>query len=164
MADEKREIEIKVTTNAGDAAKQTNKLGDSLDKVEKSSNKAADAVTKNGGAIAILDSITGGLATKFKDAYEASDLFSGGMGKMLKSVKTFSTGAKAALISTGIGALVVLVGVLVSYWDDIVGLVSGVNSEMKKQSKLAEENANAEQEKLNTLNGQDNVLKFKNKN
>lgn len=163
MADEKREIEIKVTTNAGDAAKQTNKLGESLGKVEKSSNKAADAVTKNGGAIAILDSITGGLATKFKDAYEASDLFSGGMGKMLKSVKTFSTGAKAALISTGIGALVVLVGVLVSYWDDIVGLVSGVNSEMKKQNKLAEENAKAEEEKLNTLNGQDNVLKLQGK-
>lgn len=163
MADEKREIEIKVTTNAGDAAKQTNKLGDSLDKVEKSSNKAVDAVTKNGGAIAILDSITGGLATKFKDAYEASDLFSGGMGKMLKSVKTFSTGAKAALISTGIGALVVLVGVLVSYWDDIVGLVSGVNSEMKKQNKLVEENAKAEEEKLNTLNGQDNVLKLQGK-
>ena len=163
MADERQEIEIKVTTNADDAAKKTNELGKSLDNVEKSSLKSADAVTKNGGAIAILDSVTGGLATKFKDAYEASDLFSGGMGKMLKSVKTFSTGAKAALISTGIGALVVLVGVLVSYWDDIVGLVSGVNSEMKTQNKLAEENAQAEEKKLNSLNSQDNVLKLQGK-
>lgn len=163
MADDKREIEIKVTTNAGDAAKQTNKLGDSLEKVEKSSGKAADAVSKNGGAMAILNTITGGYAQTLKDAYEASDLFSGGMGKMLKSVKSFSTGAKAALISTGIGALVVLVGVLVSYWDDIVGLVSGVNSEMKKQNALAEENAKAEESKLATLNGQDNILKLQGK-
>ena len=120
-------------------------------------------VTKNGGAIATLDRLTGGYVSVLKDAYEGSNLFSGGMGKMLKSVKTFSTGAKAALISTGIGALVVLVGVLVSYWDDIVGLVSGVSGEMKKQNKLTEENAKAEEDKLATLNGQDNILKLQGK-
>jgi len=132
-------------------------------KMASAQSDTVSQVTKNGGAIATLDRLTGGYVSVLKDAYEGSNLFSGGMGKMLKSVKTFSTGAKAALISTGIGALVVLVGVLVSYWDDIVGLVSGVSGEMKNQNKLAEENAVAEEEKLATLNGQDNVLKLQGK-
>lgn len=170
MAESEDRHKIIFDTNAKTASEDVNKLGKSLDsvdknqqKVESSTKKTADAVSKNGGAMALLNTLTGGYAQTLKDSYEASDLFSGGMGKMLKSVKTFSTGAKAALISTGIGALVVIVGTLVSYWDDIKGLVSGVNSEMKKQGELAEENAKLEEDKLSTLNGQDNILKAQGK-
>lgn len=168
--DEEQRIEIKIDSNAKEVAKDTNSLGDALDNVEgsqkkvtKSSKENADALAKNGGAMAILNQLTGGMAQQLKDAYEASDLFSGGVGKMLKSVKTFSIGAKAALISTGIGALVVLVGVLVSYWDDIVGLVSGVNHKMKVQGEIASDNAKESQKQLDILNGQDNILKLQGK-
>lgn len=170
MAQDEERIKITYDTNASDAAKDVNKLAGSLDnvddaqkKVSKSAGATADAVTKNGGAIAILDAITGGWATTLKDSYEASELFNGGMGKMLKSVKTFSTGAKAALISTGIGALVVLVGTLVAYWDDIVGLVSGVSREMKNQNELAAKNVEEQQKQLDILNSQDNILKLQGK-
>jgi len=170
MADSEDRHKIIFDTNAKTASDDINSLGKSLDKVddgqqkvEKSTKKTADAVSKNGGAMALLNAVTGGYAQTLKDAYEASDLFNGGMGKALTGVKTFSKGARAALIATGIGALVVLVGTLVSYWDDIVGLVNGVNGEMKKQGELAAENAKAEEEKLSTLNSQDNILKMQGK-
>lgn len=170
MADHEERVKITYDTNADQAAKDANKLAGSLDnvndaqkKVSKSASETADAVSKNGGAIAILDSLTGGWATTLKDSYEASELFNGGLGKMLKSVKTFSTGAKAALIGTGIGAIVVLVGTLVAYWDDIVGLVSGVNHEMKEQNRIAAENVEEQQKQLDILNSQDNILKLQGK-
>ena len=128
-----------------------------------STNSLTDAVVKNGGAMGVLNTVTGGLAQRFKDTYEASDLLKGGMAKALTSFKTFSTGAKAALISTGIGALVVAVGVLASYWDDITGLVGGINGDMKEQGAIANKNVLAQEQKLKTLNSQYNILKLQGK-
>jgi hypothetical protein len=69
-------------------------------------------------------------------------------------------GFKKALIATGIGALVVAVGLLVTYWEDILGLVNGVGSEQKKLNKDAEENLKVQQEKLDAIDGQSNQLKL----
>lgn len=123
------------------------------------SKKGVDQLTKNGGAIATLDRLTGGYVSVLKDAYEGSDLFSGGLGRMLKAVKGFSKGAKAALISTGIGALVVIVGTLVTYWEDIKGLVNGVNSSLRNNAKLTKEIFESEEKKLDRLLSQDEILK-----
>jgi hypothetical protein len=128
-----------------------------------STNSLTDSVVKNGGAMAVLNTLTGGLAQQFKDAYEASDLLKGGVGRALTAFKGFSTGVKAALISTGIGALVVAVGLLVAYWDDIKELVSGVSVDMINQNEIAAKNASIEEDKLKTLNGQDNILKLQGK-
>ena len=43
----------------------------------------------------------------------------------------FGNVTKKALISTGIGALVVAVGLLIAYWDDLVKAVKGASAEMK---------------------------------
>jgi HAMP domain-containing protein len=59
------------------------------------------------------------------------------------------SGFKKALISSGIGALVVAVGTLVAYWDDIKGLVNGVSKEQEKLNEQTEKNLKAEQEKIN---------------
>jgi hypothetical protein len=165
---EKTVVDAKRTVNENTDALNNNKKALAVIEIESAkttttTKSLADSVIKNNAAFGILNTLTGGLAGGLKEAYEASDLFSGGINKMLKSVKTFSTGAKAALISTGIGALVVLVGVLMTYWDDLKGLVSGVSGEMKSQGKIAEENAATEQSKLDTLNGQDNILKSQGK-
>lgn len=141
--------------------KQT--ASDTDKKFTTSTNSLTDSVVKNGGAMGVLNTLTGGLAQQFKDAYEASDLLKGGMGKALTAFKSFSTGAKAALISTGIGALVVAVGVLASYWDDITGLVGGINGDMKEQGEIANKNVLAQEQKLKTLNSQDNILKLQGK-
>jgi len=93
------------------ASKATDKLNDSLKTTQKESKKTSESiqeVTGNGGAIAILDQLTGGLATRFRDAFEATKLFN-------LSLK----GTRTALIATGIGALVVALGAVVAYWDDI---------------------------------------------
>ena len=45
---------------------------------------------------------------------------------------------KAAIISTGIGALIVAVGTLFAYWDDIKAAVTGVSKEMREQLDAAE--------------------------
>lgn len=49
------------------------------------------------------------------------------------AAKTSLNGVKGAIAATGIGLLVVALGTIVAYWDDIKGLVSGVNAEQNKQ-------------------------------
>jgi hypothetical protein len=91
----------------------------------------------------------------------------GKVGEQLKiSFKGLTTGVngfKKALIATGIGALVVAVGLLVTYWEDILGLVNGVGSEQKKLNEDSEENLKVQQEKLDAIDGQSNQLKLQGK-
>jgi hypothetical protein len=74
-----------------------------------------------------------------------------------------ANGFKKALISTGIGALVVAVGLLVAYWDDILELVGGVSSEQKKLNEQTLKNLDAEKSKLDAIDGQTNQLKLQGK-
>lgn len=91
----------------------------------------------------------------------------GKVGEQLKlSFKGLTAGAngfKKALISTGIGALVVAVGLLVTYWEDIMALVGGVSKEQKKLNEETQNNLVAEQEKLEAIDGQTNQLKLQGK-
>ena len=73
----------------------------------------------------------------------------GSLGPIWKAVglsgKSALTGIRAGIAATGIGLLVVALGTIVAYWDDIKGLVSGVTSEQNKQyesQKLLTEEAN----------------------
>ena len=175
MAKKTENVEIVFESNADQVRKDVNQLNDSIESTSKATDKATGssnkftkglastthAVQANGGAMGLLNDATGGIAMTFKDAYEASALFEGGMGKMLTAVKGFSTGAKAALAATGIGLLLVAVGTLATYWDDIKGVVDGVNGSMRKQGEIAQNNVDAENKKLSTLNSQDEILKCK---
>lgn len=83
------EVKVNVTVGgANEAAKEVGKVNDEL-------NTATGA----------LDKVTGGAVTAFKSMI-------GGLKGAVRGLKTF----KGALISTGIGALVVAVGSLVSYF------------------------------------------------
>ena len=99
----------------------------------------------------MLDSLTGGLATKVRDAAEASKLFN-------LSLK----GTRTALIATGIGAFVVALGVVVAYWDEISDAIKGVTRNLEAQLKVTksvQENLSAQlstvekQLELNKLQG-----------
>jgi len=108
---------------------KVNKLDKNLDGVDSSSKKASAGlkdVGDNGGAIAVLDSVTGGLATRIRDAAEASKLFS----FSLKGMRT-------ALIATGIGALVVALGTIALFWDEIVELIENANGKLQEQIDLS---------------------------
>lgn len=72
-------------------------------------------------------------------------------------------GIKAAIGSTGIGLLVIALGVIVTYWDDIKSAVSGVSKEQEDLNEKTKANVTAEKEKLDALNSQDNTLKLQGK-
>ena len=110
-------------------------------------------ITSNGGAMAILDTITGGLASTTRDALEATTLFTTGtnLSSVAQRAYTFvvgtSTGAlrvfKIALAATGIGAALVLVGFLVEAY---MSLSSATDEATESQRKLNAEMANNQYE------------------
>ena len=149
---------INVQANTATATKDittttaaVNNLTQSTKKLENANQKTGSSfedVTKNGGAIAILDQLTGGLASRMRDTFEATKLFN----FSLKGMRT-------AIIATGIGALVVAAALLVSYWDDIVGFFSGATSELEKQKKEYEEINNKSLLKIKLLKHEREIQK-----
>ena len=91
----------------------------------------------------------------------------GDLGDAFKNLKTVAVnafnGIKAAIGATGIGLLVIAIGSIVTYWDDIKELVSGVGEEQENLNKLAKENFEKSQENLETLEGQTNQLRLQGK-
>jgi hypothetical protein len=85
----------------------------------------------------------------------------------LKNLKTVAIdafkGIKAAIGSTGIGLLVVALGTIVAYWDDIKHAVSGVSKAQEDLTEKTKKTSEAEKEKLDSLNSQDNILKLQGK-
>lgn len=70
-----------------------------------------------------------------------------------------ANGLKTALISTGIGALVVALGFIVAYWDDIVEAVSGVSQDQLDILDATEKTRDATQELLTVTENSENSLK-----
>ena len=109
--------------------------------------------------IAGLDKLTGGMATKVVKLYK-------GFGEGVKAVKGFNAGLsnmKKALIATGIGALVVALGLVVAYWEDIIGLVNGVSGEQTKLLAETEKTNKANQDNLAATEASENSLKLQGK-
>ncbi|MEM1337267.1 MAG: hypothetical protein AAGF96_05930 [Bacteroidota bacterium] len=96
------------------------------DRADGSLKKLAD----NGGAISTLDALTGGWATRIRDAAEATNL----LNVNLKATR-------GALIATGIGAFLVILGAVVVFWDDIVEFITQANAKLEKQIALLERKA-----------------------
>jgi len=72
-------------------------------------------------------------------------------------------GIKTGLAATGIGLFLVALGTVVAYWDDIKEAVSGVSEEQEQLNAKTEANLKASEEKLSTLDKQDNILKLQGK-
>jgi len=90
---------------------------------------------------------------------EAQDSFK----TLKKQVIDAMKGIKTAIGSTGIGLLVVALGAIVAYWDDIKEAVSGVSAEQTKLNETTKKNLEAEQNKLKAIGDQDNILKLQGK-
>jgi hypothetical protein len=78
------------------------------------------------------------------------------------AVKAFQA-VKAGIGATGIGVLVLALGAIVTYWDDIKEAVSGVSSSQKDLLETTKADAKAQQDKLSAIDSQDNVLKLQGK-
>jgi hypothetical protein len=84
--------------------------------------------------------------------------------KQLKAVAINAMqGIKAAIGATGIGLLVIALGTVVAYWDDIKEVVGGVSEEQKKLNAATQKGVEANDKKLTSLNSQDNILKLQGK-
>jgi hypothetical protein len=99
------------------------------------------------------------LSTGLQQLGESADAF-----KQLKAVAINAlNGIKAAIGSTGIGLLVVALGAVYAYWDDIKEVIGGVSEEQKQLNKLSQSNLDAEKGKLDAIGSQDNILKLQGK-
>ncbi len=106
-----------------------------------------------------IDKLTGGYATKIVKLKKG--FLSG-----VKGVKSFALGLKGlrgALISTGIGALVVLLGTIIAYWDDITAAISGVSKEQSKLLADQEDSVAASEAIMNATKESENTLRLQGK-
>lgn len=112
-------------------------------------------------ATKILAKVQG--ATAFAEGVQGiMDMSKGMKGFVQTTIQGFK-GIRGAIAATGIGLLVVALGTIVAYWDDIKGAVGGVTAEQKKLNELAEKNLAAEEKKFETLELSENSLKLQGK-
>ena len=96
-----------------------------------------------------FDQMTGGAYSGFKKA-------AGGLKTFITGLKT----TKSAIVATGIGALVVAFGLLVTHWDDIKELVSGVSSEQKNLLRDTIATRDASQAQLDITRQSEEILRL----
>ena len=99
------------------------------------------------------------LAQGLQGLGEARDSFKQ-LGAVAKSV---FAGIKNAIGATGIGLLVIALGAIYAYWDDIKEAVNGVSNEQKRLNVLAEKNVQTANENLKAAKSMDNTLKLQGK-
>ena len=151
----KTEIEIGINAEGAKssldgATDALSQIGESLQGVE----SAGDA------AFGILDQATGGLASSVKGVIGGIQSFGKSAVTAFRASTAGAGALKKALISTGIGALVVAVGLLVAYWDDIVGFISGASEEQKKLVEDAKESVRLAEEQLEATQATENSLRL----
>jgi hypothetical protein len=108
------------------------------------SAQVEEALLKVQSAMAIAEGVKG-----FKEA--------------IPSIKAFGLALKGAIGASGIGLLVIALGTVVAYWDDIKAAVSGVSEEQSRLNAKTDANVLAQQAKYDAISGQDNILKLQGK-
>ena len=161
-------------TNIDDAKVALQQLETQAKKTEDAAEGAADGFKELGeesknageageGAVSVLDEATGGLASRFKNVIVGVKKMGVALKASFKSGVAGASSLKKGIAATGIGLLVVALATIVAYWDDIVGLVSGVSSEQKKLNEEVESNVKMQQENLDAISAQENSLKLQGK-
>ena len=118
----------KVTINV-DA--KTSKAQKALEDLNKNLEQVAETGDRNREGFELLDKVTGGYAGKIKD-------LAGTITGAVKGAKAFATslkGVKGALLATGIGAIVVALGTIIAYWDEIVALFDDGTKALQDQEQ-----------------------------
>lgn len=150
MAVEKIGVEFEVKNK--NAIKQIKETSKALDKF-------SDDLDRNREGLQILDSVTGGAVSQFKD-FKAS--LTGGISAVKGLAGSFKA-LKASIIATGIGALVVSIGLIVAYWDDIKNAISGANAEQEALLKTQQQSAAESQAAFDAISATENTLKLQGK-
>lgn len=86
-----------------------------------------------------------------------------GFREAIPAIRAFGLALKGAIGASGIGLLVIALGTLATYWDDIKGAVKGVSAEQEKLNAKSQANVNMQQKKFDSISGQENILKLQGK-
>lgn len=97
--------------------------------------------------------------TKTKIAIGLQKAYALAVGTGSKALK----GLKTALLATGVGAIIVALGTIVAYWDDIKGAVSGLSKEQKKLNADLEKEKQLTESILNNIDATENTLRLSGK-
>jgi len=125
-------VTVKVVADTKDAIQDIDQVSDSLKQLDSQSKKATDAqegltdqVTKNGGAMALLNTLTGGVAQQFKDAYEASALFTQGLKGMTLAQIRLNVAMAINPLTVAVTGVLALGAAIVEYGSSLTdGVVS----------------------------------------
>jgi hypothetical protein len=162
-------INITVNNKGSDKAiAQTEKLNSKLKELNKNTaevtkgmKESANSVLDNGGAMGLLNDATGGLAMSVKDAVEATALFSkeSVIATNAQKVYTFvvggTTGAlkalRIALAATGLGAIVLVIGLLIEKMNDATEATEAQASAQEALNKVLDETNRIYKESITSL-------------
>ena len=100
--------------------------------------------------------LTSALSVKTKVLTGIQKAYSLAVGTSTKAMK----GLKVALLATGVGAIIVALGSIVAYWDDIKGAVNGLSKEQKKRNKDLEKEKELTQANLDNIDASENTLRL----
>ena len=114
-----------------------------------------ETLLKNRDITSGLNKITGGLSLQIQ---QFGKLFVS-VGKGIRAASASLSLFQKALIATGIGALVVLVGTLAANWDKVTKALGGVTKEQEKQLEDAKKLVAAQEEQFKNVTGTEETLK-----
>ena len=154
-----RKVQIQ-TDMAVDAAASTfsSKLGGALGGVTSGFSIAQGAM----GAFGVESEDLERQLLKVQSAMAIADGVKG-FREAIPAIKAFGLALKGAIGASGIGLLVIALGTLATYWDDIKGAVKGVSAEQEKLNAKSQANVNMQQKKFDSISGQENILRLQGK-
>lgn len=130
-----------------------------IQKVTKGLKQFNEELDRNYDGVRAIDAVTGGAASTYLDF---KDKILGGL-KAVKGLALSFKGLKAAIISTGIGALVVAIGTIAVYWDDIRRAITGVSKEQEDLLAIQTQSTEQTQAQLDATLQSENILKLQGK-
>jgi len=135
------------------AVLEIEKLGGSIKKVN-------DTTLETGKTLGDTMDSAGQATKNLKDGVEGAARQVRVLGK---AAKTSGKAMRSALIATGIGALVVAVGLLVDNWEAIGEAIGLINKDFEKQNQLLQDNTKIVNSRLSLLNKEIKFNKLRDK-
>ena len=142
------------------AQKTESSLDDAAEAAKDLGKEAKEAGDTGEAGVKLIDEATGGLGTRFKEVGKATKVLGASMKASFKAGVQGASALKKGLIATGIGAIVVALGLIVAYWDDIIGAISGVSASEKQLMEDTQAEVDARQKGLDATLASENSLKL----
>jgi hypothetical protein len=163
--DEQIAMSLKFGSTSAETVNATKKVNDLKDKID-DLNDSSKTLKGTG-----FEMLKGGFAQVEEGLMNLDfDKVKTGLVSMVEGFKSMGSqamaafkGIKGAIAATGIGLLVIALGTIYAYWDDIKGVVDGLTPELKKQNELAAERVKLADKALEDAQLEENALRLQGK-